>query len=310
METDSFPEQTICRILTGPTASGKSELALQLAEEEGWDIICMDSMQIYRRMDIGTAKPGPEERGIVPHHLFDIREPWEPFSVSDYIMEAEKTIRKLSEEGKRVLFVGGTGLYLQALIHPMGMGNIPANNPLRMELNRIAAFPGGKEALHHRLEISDPESAARIPLNDIRRTIRAIEVSEGTGIPFSKQPVRREESGYKWKIASTRMERDVLYERINRRVDQMIRNGLADEVAGLLKEGVTENAQSMAALGYKEMIPYLRGKCTLDEAAEEIRKGSRHYAKRQMTFLRREPQIQYIDSSRDHVLELMKQILE
>ena len=304
-----MPRKIICRALTGPTASGKTGLALKLAEEMGWEIICMDSMQVYRRMDIGTAKPTPAEQEMVPHHLIDIREPYESFSVSDYVLEAEKKISELAGRGKDFLMVGGTGLYLSALMHPMGMGGVPANETLREELNAIAAVPGGPAELHRRLESLDPATAARLPVNDIRRTIRAIEVTEMTGIPFSMQPDRSTGSGYEWKTVSTAMDRHILYERINRRVNEMIEAGLPDEVERLLQEGVPENAQSMAAIGYKEMIPYIRGQYSLEESADAIRTGSRHYAKRQMTFLRREPAVRYADVMRPDAYEEVRRLL-
>ena len=146
----------ICRVLTGPTASGKTELAMRLAMEEGWEIVCMDSMQIYRRMDIGTAKPSPAERKLVAHHLIDIREPDESFSVSEYVALAEEKVREMERTGREPLFVGGTGLYLQALMHPMGMGNVPADPVRRRELQETADCPGGREALHRILESLDP----------------------------------------------------------------------------------------------------------------------------------------------------------
>ncbi len=301
--------KTVCRVLTGPTGSGKSAAAMRLAVEMGWDILCMDSMQIYRRMDIGTAKPTKEDQITVPHHLLDIREPDESFSVSEYVEAAEKKIRELREQGRAFLFVGGTGLYLQALMHPMGMGHVPANEALREELNRLADEPGGREALHALLAGLDPETARRLPLNDIRRTIRAIEVSEATGIPFSQQPERKMDSEFEWKVVSTAMERDLLYRRINDRVDGMIAQGLKEEVTGLLREGVPENAQSMNGLGYKEMIPCVRGMTDIREAADAIRTGSRRYAKRQMTFLRREPEVRYVDMARPDAYDQIRQIL-
>ncbi len=288
-------EKIVCRVLTGPTASGKTELSIRAALDLHLDIVCMDSMQVYRRMDIGTAKPTAAERRIVPHHMLDIRDPCEPFSVSEYVNEAQKLVRKLAAAGREVLFVGGTGLYLQAMIHPWSMGNVPADEELRARLNAMAEEPGGREMLHRRLEAADPDSARRLPLNDIRRTIRAIEVSETTGIPFSAQPERPADSEFEWRIVSTAMERSLLYSRINRRVDSMIRAGLPDEVRSLLREGVPDTAQSMCAIGYKELVPYVRGQCSLPDAVERIQTGSRHYAKRQMTFLRREPDIRYVD---------------
>ena len=288
-------ERILCRVLTGPTASGKSRFALQLAEEMGWEILCMDSMQIYRRMNIGTAKPTAEEQCRVPHHLLDICEPTDRYSVSEYVQEAEKTVKEMISQGRKgILFVGGTGLYLSGLIHPMNLGQIPADDALREKLNCMAREENGRKKLHEELEKIDPETAARLPLNDIRRTIRAIEVTRLTGIPFSRQPERKNKSPFEWRIVSTAMERARLYERINRRVTGMIRQGLAEEVRDLIREGIPESAQSMNAIGYKEMIPYVRGQCKLEEATEAIQTGTRHYAKRQMTFLRREENIQYV----------------
>ena len=303
-------ERIICRALTGPTASGKSALALRLAREMGWEILCMDSMQVYRRMDIGTAKPTAEERRLVPHHLLDILDPRDSFSVSEYREAAEETMRRLREAGKPFLFVGGTVLYLQALMHPMAMGQVPANPALREELNRLAEEPGGKQALSDRLRQLDPETADRLPLNDVRRIIRAIEVSEATGVPFSRQPVRETPDGAEWKVVSTALERSRLYDRINGRVGDMLRLGLAREVEDLLAEGVPEDAQSMQGLGYKEMIPCVRGECTAEEAAERIRTGTRHYAKRQMTFLRREGQVRYVDAESPGAYDEIRRILE
>ncbi|MBR5961297.1 MAG: tRNA (adenosine(37)-N6)-dimethylallyltransferase MiaA [Clostridia bacterium] len=304
-------EQIVCRAITGPTASGKTGLSVRLAQEQGWDILCMDSMQIYRRMNIGTAKPTKEEMGGVPHHLMDICEPTDAYSVSDYRDAAEKLVLQLSEKGRNVLFVGGTVLYLQALMHPMGMGMTPANEELRKELNVLAETGEGRTALHERLRNIDPVTAQRLPVNDVRRIIRAIEVWEATGIPFSAQPKRDNENDRRfcWKVVSTEMDRALLYERINDRVTDMIRRGLKEEVASLLAEGVPEDARSMNGLGYKEMIPCIRGECSVEEAAELIRKGTRHYAKRQMTFLRREECIRYVRTDREDAYNEMKRYL-
>ena len=289
-------EKIICRVLTGPTASGKTALSLRLAEKHGWEIFCMDSMQIYRGMDIGTAKPTREERARVPHRMIDICDPRDAFSVAAYREQAEALVRQKAEEGREVLFVGGTGLYLQAMMHPMGMGSVPADETLRAELKALAATEEGKNRLHGMLAEIDPATAARLPVGDVRRTIRAIEVTRGTGIPFSMQPDREEESPFLWRVAATEMPREILYDRINRRVEQMIREGLAEEVRCLLEAGVPPESQSMQGLGYKEMIPYLRGEWPMDKAVEEIQKGSRHYAKRQGTFLRRLEGIRSVDA--------------
>lgn len=300
----------VCRALTGPTGSGKSEIAMRIALQFGWDIICMDSMQVYRRMDIGTAKPTKSDQMAVRHHLLDLREPNENYSVSEYVDDAMHIIRMLSGQERGFLFVGGTGLYLQALMHPMGMGHIPANESFRKELNETANLPQGKEKLHAMLAELDPETARRLPVNDVRRTIRAIEVSLATGIPFSRQPERANDSLLDWKVVSTAMNRELLYQRINNRVDRMIENGLKEEVEGLLADGVPENAQSMKALGYKEMIPCVKGLAGLSETAEKIKTGTRHYAKRQMTFLRREESLQYIDINRQDSYDQVCRILE
>lgn len=310
MKTENTMKKTICRVLTGPTASGKTEIGIRLAKEMGWDILCMDSMQIYRRMNIGTAKPTVEEMRGVPHHLLDICEPTDPYSVSDYREAAEKLIEALTAQGHETLFVGGTALYLQAMMHPMGMGQVSANKELREDLNRLAETPEGKKILHERLRQLDPVTAERLPLNDVRRVIRAIEVSEATGNPFSMQPNREVPTAYEWKVVSTAMERTHLYERINERVTGMVRVGLREEVAALLEEGVPEDAQSMQGIGYKEMVPCIRGKCSVGDAAERIRLGTRHYAKRQMTFLRREEQIRYVSTEEPDAYEQIRDLLK
>ena len=302
----------ICRVLTGPTGSGKSELAFRLAQEKGWEIICMDSMQIYRRMDIGTAKPTILEQQTVPHHMLDICEPDALYSVSQYIEDALGKAKERRKIGKEVLFVGGTGLYLEGMVRGMSMGFRPADQQLREELRHLSESPEGRRELDERLRRVDPQTADKLPLNDLRRRIRAIEVSESTGIPFSAQSNRDGKgSRFRWIIASTCMERSMLYDRINQRVDRMIRDGLSEEVKRLIQEGVPEDAQSMQAIGYKEMIPYLRGEWTLEKAADEIRKGTRHYAKRQMTYLKRLDGIRYIRADdREAQEELRKYFTE
>ena len=304
-------EKITCRVLTGPTASGKTGIGVQLARSEGWEIACMDSMQVYRRMNIGTAKPTAEEMQGVPHHLLDICEPTDAYSVANYRDAAEKLILSLHARGKEVLFVGGTALYLQAMMHPMSMGAVPADEALRAQLNLVAQTEKGREALHLELEAVDPVTAARLPVNDVRRVIRALEVFRATGIPFSAQPARTNENDgrFNWKVVSTQMDRALLYDRINRRVTGMIRDGLREEVRALLDEGIPVDAQSMNGLGYKEMIPCIRGEYGIEDAAERIRTGTRHYAKRQMTFLRREESIQYVRTDREDAFEEIRRLL-
>ena len=302
-------DQITCRVLTGPTASGKTELAVRLARENGWDIICMDSMQIYRGMNIGTAKPTREEMKDVRHFMLDICEPTETYSVSEYREEAERIITDQYAKGREILFVGGTGLYLQAMMHSMGMGNVPQNESLRIALNKQAETPEGRKSLHERLEKIDPDTAGRLPVNDVRRIIRAIEVWEATGIPFSAQPKREDGNRFTWKAVSTQMDRSLLYERINRRVTDMMEEGLRNEVEALLEAGVPETAQSMNGIGYKEMIPCIRGECSIEEAADKIRLATRHYAKRQMTFLKKEESIRYVRTDRNDAYDEIRRLL-
>ena len=263
-------EKIVCRAITGPTASGKTGLSVRLAREQGWDILCMDSMQIYRRMDIGTAKPTRDEMGGVPHHLMDICEPTDEYSVADYRDAAEELILQLAEKGKEVLFVGGTVLYLQSLMHPMGMGMTPANEELRAELNKIAETVEGRATLHERLRRVDPVTAQRLPVNDVRRIIRAIEVWEATGIPFSAQPKRENEndSRFCWKVVSTDMDRALLYDRINQRVTDMIRRGLKEEVVIMISSEMPEllgMADRIYVMNEGKMIAEMSGK----EATQE-----------------------------------------
>ena len=285
-----------CWVIAGPTASGKTALSIRLAQEHGCEIICMDSMQLYRRMDIGTAKPTPAERAAVPHHMVDVAEPTEAFSVARYQEMAEACVRDIQARGKRALFVGGTGLYLRALRHPMAMGDVAADEGIRAELQALSEQPGGREKLHAMLAQVDAETAARLPVGDVRRVIRALEVWRLTGIPFSRQPQREQTPAFRYRVVSLNMDRAKLYERVERRVDAMLREGLVEEVRGLLDSGVPPEAQAMKGLGYKELVPYLRGECSLEAAVDEMKKGTRHYAKRQLTWMRREEDVRWLDS--------------
>ena len=303
-------DEIICRVLTGPTASGKSALGLELAERHGWVIFCMDSMQIYRGMDIGTAKPTPGDRQRVRHEMLDLLDPKEEYSVSDYRREAEEKVLHLwRTQRKQVLFIGGTGLYLQAMMHPMGMGTVPANEELRSKLKALAETPQGKLQLHSMLERADRKTASRLPVNDVRRIIRAIEVTQATGIPFSEQPPRKDLSPFQWKVAAAAVPRGELYERINSRVLQMLDKGLEAEVRRLLRQGAKPGMQSMQGIGYKEMIRYISGEWTLERTIDEIQKGTRHYAKRQETFLKRENAVCPFESLAGNAIEQAEKIL-
>ena len=284
-------------VLTGPTASGKTALSIRLAKAHDCEIVCMDSMQIYRRMNIGTAKPTVEEMSGIVHHMLDVAEPDENFSVARYQEMAEECISEIQSRGKRALLVGGTGLYLRALRQPMAMGDVSADETIRAELEQLAAEDGGKQRLHDMLAEVDPETAARLHLNDVRRAVRALEVYRLTGVPFSKQPQIQTESRFDYRVASLTMDRSLLYSRIEKRVDIMIQQGLLDEVRGLLGSGVPADCQAMKAIGYKEIVPYLRGEATWEETDYLLKLNTRHYAKRQLTWMRRECDVLWVDAT-------------
>lgn len=295
-----------CWVLAGPTASGKTALSLRLARAYDCEIVCMDSMQIYRGMDIGTAKPTAEEQATAPHHMVDVANPTEPYSVARYQEEAEACIRDIHRRGRRALLVGGTGLYLRALRHPMAMGDTTGDPEFRREMEAIAAQEGGREYLHARLAETDPLSAERIHMNNVRRVIRALEVHHLTGVPFSQQAQLDAEPPFRYRVACLTMDREKLYQRIERRVDQMLEAGLSDEVRRLLDQGVPETAQAMMGLGYKELIPYVRGACSLEEASAAIKLGTRHYAKRQLTWMRREEDVLWVDALAEDAFECLE----
>lgn len=277
--------------VAGPTASGKSELALQLAKTLNGEIICMDSMQIYRQMDIGTAKPTLQEQTEVPHHMLDIVEPTANYAVADYAQDAEKVLLDVAARGKLPILVGGTGLYLKALMHGLSLGGAGSDEKLRETLNALACEPDGKRQLHDRLAKVDPISAAKLHPNDTRRVIRAIEVFELTGKPISEQKRMDPDRPFAILPLAIDIPRPVLYERLEKRVHQMMQHGLLHEVEALLAQGVTPQMQSMQGIGYKELIPVVQHTANVEDAVWQIVLNTRHYAKRQATWLRTEPQV-------------------
>ena len=272
----------------GPTASGKTSLGIEIALKYGGEIVSADSMQIYKHMDIGSAKPTAEELAAVPHHMISIAEPTVNYNLSDYVTEARKAIADIHKRGKIPVIVGGTGLYINTLINNINLSEETPNSDLRHELERYAEEQGN-EALHMRLEKIDPETARNIHMNNVKRVIRAIEIYENTGITMTEQIRRSKSAGkiYEAHEYGVRYEREVLYDRINRRVDMMLESGLVGEVKACLKLGCTRDNTSMQGIGYKEVIDYLEDKCDFDTMAERIKQESRRYAKRQITWFKR-----------------------
>ncbi|MEG0269784.1 MAG: tRNA (adenosine(37)-N6)-dimethylallyltransferase MiaA [Clostridia bacterium] len=290
--------------VVGATASGKSGLALALAQKLNGEILCMDSMQIYRRMNIGTAKPTAQEQALIRHHLLDIVEPTEPFAVADYAHAAEQAIAEVLSRGKLPLLVGGTGLYLNALMHGYTLGGVKSDEKIREKYTQISQTQDGKERLHGMLEQADPITAKRLHPNDIRRVIRALEIYELTGKPMSEQPQPNEkEQPYSVLPLGLQMPREVLYARIADRVVQMMRAGLLDEVRGLLNSGVPSDAQAMQGIGYKELVPVVQGKLTQQEAVHQINLNTRHYSKRQGTWLQKESNVLWLDALNKNLLQ-------
>jgi len=276
-------------VLTGPTASGKTELGVELAERLNAEIISMDSMAVYRGMDIGTAKPSQEQRRRVRHHLIDVLDPWESSSVAWWLTQARECCREIQARGKRVLFVGGTPLYLKALLRGLFPGP-PGNPEIRRRLLEESER-GGCQVLHQRLTQADPESAKRIHCNDTRRIIRALEVHELTGRSISSwQQQWNNSNDLSNRCLWLEVPRDELYARINARVRQMATHGWVEEVQTLLRLPQPMSKEAGQALGYKEMIAHVEGRTSFEETIERIQIRSRHFAKRQITWFRHLPE--------------------
>ena len=284
--------------IAGPTASGKTSLSIALAKELGGEIISCDSMQVYKYMDIGTAKPSLEERQGIVHHMLDVADPREDYSVSRYCAEATPIVEDLLARGKAAIVVGGTGLYMDSLIRGNAFAPFPSTGvreQLEAEADRM-----GMEAMLARLAAVDPESAARLHLADRKRVIRALEVYLETGETITAHNIRTQAVPPRFKALWLALEdenRQDLYERIDHRVDKMLEDGLIGEIQGLLARGIPKKATALQAIGYKEFLAALDGQCPLEEAIAQVKQGSRHYAKRQLTWLRRNPQIHWLRRS-------------
>ncbi len=279
-------------VLTGPTAVGKTALSLELARAAQGEIISADSMQVYRHMDIGSAKICPEEQQGIPHHLIDCYEPWEEFHVVEFQRAAKAAMEEIWSRGHLPLVIGGTGFYIQALLRDIDFTETGGNPAYREELEREAAEKG-PEDLHRRLAQVDPASAAEIHPHNVKRVIRALEYFHETGEPISVHNARerRRESPYTYAYFVLNRPRPELYRRINQRVDQMMGAGLLEEVKRLRQLGCTRKMVSMQGLGYQELLEYLDGELSLEAAVEKIKRETRHYAKRQITWFKREPDV-------------------
>lgn len=280
-------------VIAGPTAVGKTGLAIEMARRFNGEIISADSMQLFRRMDIGTAKPTPAEMARIPHHLVDIREPDQDFDAAAFAKTASETARTLIEKGKRPFVVGGTGLYIKALLR--GIFQSEKSDPDVREHLRQLAERQGPEALHARLAQQDPAAAQRIHPHDRIRIIRALEVCESLGKPISEyhQEHRFARQRFHSLQIGLYLEREQLYQTINQRVDQMVSQGLLQEVQGLMAQGYSPRLKSMNAIGYRHMVAYLQGAIDWEEAVRTLKRDTRRYAKRQMTWFRADPAIHW-----------------
>jgi len=297
-------------VIIGPTAVGKTKLSIQLAKRFNGEIISGDSMQIYRGMDIGTAKIKEHEMDGVPHHLIDIRNPDETFSVKEFQELVRNKIKEIAKNNHLPIIVGGTGLYIQSVLYDYQFSDVSENKELRERLFRKAEEEG-REALYSELQSIDPKSAQNIHPNNVRRVVRALEIFYTTGKTMSEYvDNQNEELLYDVALVGLTMDRELLYKRINKRVDLMLEEGLIEETKRLYEKGL-RNDQSVQAIGYKELFEYFEGRLTLEMAIDLIKKNSRHYAKRQLTWFRNKMNVQWFDmtdfSNEEKIFEKISQ---
>lgn len=303
-------------ILTGPTAVGKSDLSIKLAKQINGEIISADSMQVYRGMDIGSAKTRPEEMQGIRHYLIDELDPKEPFHVVKFQELAKKYMKEIWRRGKTPILVGGTGFYIQAVLYDIDFTENGEDDSYRRELERIAVEKGA-DFLHQMLITVDPQAAMQIHANNIKRVIRALEFYHETGTQISQhnEQERQKVSPYNAAYFVLNDDRSAIYQRINRRVDLMMEAGLVEEVERLRKSGCTRDMVSMQGLGYKEILDYLEGICPLEEAVYTIKRDTRHFAKRQLTWFKRERDVIWVqrdvwEQNENAMLEFMLRTLE
>ena len=297
-------------VIGGPTAVGKTELSIELAKRLNGEIISADSMQIYKYMDIGSAKISKEEMNGVVHHLIDVVDPSINFSVADYKEQGEKAIKEIISRGKLPIIVGGTGLYINSLTCNMTFTEAEKDEDYRRELKRLAE-EHGNNYIHEMLKDIDPISYKEIHANNRKRVIRALEVYKLTGKPFSSYNAGEDfyRSEYDVHYYVLTMDREKLYERINLRVDIMMEKGLLEECIKLKEMGYTSSMQSMQGIGYKEILYYLEGNVKLQEAINMIKQGSRNYAKRQLTWFRRDPRVTFLDKDKLSDVEILEKVI-
>ncbi|HQO94790.1 MAG TPA: tRNA (adenosine(37)-N6)-dimethylallyltransferase MiaA [Sedimentibacter sp.] len=299
-------------VIVGPTAVGKTYISVELAKKLNTEIISADSMQIYKGMNIGTAKITDEEKQGIIHHMIDIINPDEEYSVSEFKYDAEKIIDRLLSENRIPIIVGGSGLYVNSLIYDLDFGNTKSNKKLR-EYYTYYYKEHGEDALYDKLLKIDPVAAEKIHKNNIKRIIRALEVYDITGVKFSElnTDIRKKSNKYDCILIGLSMERKVLYERINQRVDEMLSKGLVDEVSSLIKKGYGKNLVSMRGIGYKEIIEYLEGNTDYEEAVNTLKQNTRRFAKRQYTWFLKDENVKWfsmdnpseIDKTLDSIVE-------
>ncbi len=284
-------------VIMGPTASGKTSLAVEVCKKIDGEVVTADSMQVYKRMNIGTAKPDEEEMQGIKHHMIDVLEPTQAYSLADYVKDASVAIESIYAKGKIPVLAGGTGLYIDTLINGVELSDVTSDEEYRKTLYHLAREQGN-EAVHKLLCQTDLKSAQTIHPNNLKRVIRALEFYKTTGTKQSEHIDKGEKnSNYNTCKFCLFPQREILYEKINKRVDIMISKGLVEEVENLLKDGVDSKSTSMQGIGYKEIVLFLENKITLDEAIEMIKTGTRRYAKRQVTWFKREQNTDFVDNS-------------
>lgn len=294
--------------IVGPTAVGKTKLSIEVAKKYNGEIISGDSMQVYRGMDIGTAKIKPEEMQHIPHHMIDIKNPDEDFSVADFQYYVQKYIKEITSRGRVPIIVGGSGLYIQSVLNDYHFSEEKRDEELTNKLEEEMK-QNGIEPLYQRLIEIDPVQAEKIHPNNYRRVIRALEVFEKTGLTMTEyQQQQSGDSPYNSILIGLEMERELLYDRINKRIDKMIQEGLLYEVKTLLDNGY-ENYQSMKAIGYKELIPYLKGDSSLEESIELLKRNSRRYAKRQYTWFKNKMDVNWYTITPQNINDKFQEIL-